>query len=85
LGCHTLITQDGLLGAAAVACSAQRELSSHRERERANGAGYDHAHNAAAPLPKPSPISPAELAALIKAEGATWGPIIRSTGFKPLE
>jgi len=28
---------------------------------------------------------PAELAALIKSEAATWGPIIRSTGFKPLE
>ena len=33
----------------------------------------------------PKANSPAELAALIKAEGATWGPIIRSTGFKPLE
>jgi tripartite-type tricarboxylate transporter receptor subunit TctC len=33
----------------------------------------------------PKANTPAELAALIKAEGATWGPIIRSTGFKPLE
>ena len=33
----------------------------------------------------PKSNSPAELAALIKAEAATWGPIIRSTGFKPLE
>jgi tripartite-type tricarboxylate transporter receptor subunit TctC len=33
----------------------------------------------------PNANTPAELAALIKAEGATWGPIIRSTGFKPLE
>jgi tripartite-type tricarboxylate transporter receptor subunit TctC len=33
----------------------------------------------------PKANSPAELAALIKAEGATWGPIIRATGFKPLE
>lgn len=33
----------------------------------------------------PKANSPAELAALIKAEAATWGPIIRSTGFKPLE
>ena len=34
-------------------------------------------------LPKAN--TPAELAALIKSEAATWGPIIRSTGFKPLE
>ncbi len=33
----------------------------------------------------PKANSPAELAALIKAEAATWGPVIRSTGFKPLE
>lgn len=33
----------------------------------------------------PKANSPAELAALIKSEAATWGPIIRSTGFKPLE
>ncbi|MEA2809294.1 MAG: hypothetical protein QOJ17_3435 [Rhodospirillaceae bacterium] len=33
----------------------------------------------------PKANTPAELAALIKAEGATWGPIIRATGFKPLE
>ncbi len=29
--------------------------------------------------------TPAELAALIKNDAAIWGPIIRSTGFKPLE
>ena len=34
-------------------------------------------------IPKAS--SPTELAALIKSDAATWGPIIRSTGFKPLE
>jgi tripartite-type tricarboxylate transporter receptor subunit TctC len=33
----------------------------------------------------PKADKPAELAALIKTEAATWGPIIRSTGFKPLE
>ena len=33
----------------------------------------------------PKADTPAELAALIKTEAATWGPIIRSTGFKPLE
>ena len=33
----------------------------------------------------PKASTPAELAALIKSEAATWGPIIRSTGFKPLE
>jgi tripartite-type tricarboxylate transporter receptor subunit TctC len=33
----------------------------------------------------PKANTPAELAALIKVEAATWGPIIRSTGFKPLE
>ena len=33
----------------------------------------------------PKANTPAELAALIKSEAATWGPIIRSTGFKPLE
>ena len=30
-------------------------------------------------------LTPAKLAAMIKVEAATWGPIIRSTGFKPLE
>jgi hypothetical protein len=33
----------------------------------------------------PKAKTPAELAPLVKAEGATWGPIIRSTDFKPLE
>ena len=33
----------------------------------------------------PKANKPAELAALIKTEAAIWGPIIRSTGFKPLE
>jgi tripartite-type tricarboxylate transporter receptor subunit TctC len=33
----------------------------------------------------PKACTPAELAALIKSEAAIWGPIIRSTGFKPLE
>jgi hypothetical protein len=33
----------------------------------------------------PKSNTPAELVALIKSEAATWGPIIRSTGFKPLE
>lgn len=33
----------------------------------------------------PKASTPAELAALIKSEAAIWGPIIRSTGFKPLE
>ena len=33
----------------------------------------------------PKSSSPAALAALIKTEAAIWGPIIRSTGFKPLE
>jgi tripartite-type tricarboxylate transporter receptor subunit TctC len=33
----------------------------------------------------PKACTPAELAKLIKSEAATWGPIIRSTGFKPLE
>jgi len=33
----------------------------------------------------PKACKPAELAALIKTEAAIWGPIIRSTGFKPLE
>ena len=33
----------------------------------------------------PKSCSPAELAALIKTEAAIWGPIIRATGFKPLE
>ena len=33
----------------------------------------------------PKSNTPAELANLIKAEAATWGPIIRSTGFRPLE
>ncbi|MDI1284602.1 MAG: Bug family tripartite tricarboxylate transporter substrate binding protein [Reyranella sp.] len=33
----------------------------------------------------PKSSSPAELAALIKTEAAIWGPIIRATGFKPLE
>ena len=33
----------------------------------------------------PKADTPAELAALIKSDAAIWGPIIRSTGFKPLE
>jgi tripartite-type tricarboxylate transporter receptor subunit TctC len=33
----------------------------------------------------PTVDTPTELAALIKSEAAIWGPIIRSTGFKPLE
>jgi tripartite-type tricarboxylate transporter receptor subunit TctC len=33
----------------------------------------------------PKGSSPAELAAMMRHEAATWGPIIRSTGFKPLE
>jgi tripartite-type tricarboxylate transporter receptor subunit TctC len=33
----------------------------------------------------PKANTPAELAALIKTDAAIWGPIIRSTGFKPLE
>jgi len=33
----------------------------------------------------PKGNTPAELAALIKSDAAIWGPIIRSTGFKPLE
>ena len=33
----------------------------------------------------PKSSSPAALAVLIKTEAAIWGPIIRSTGFKPLE
>ncbi len=33
----------------------------------------------------PRSNTPAALAALIKSEAETWGPIIRSTGFKPLE
>lgn len=33
----------------------------------------------------PRANTPAALAALIRSEAETWGPIIRSTGFKPLE
>ena len=33
----------------------------------------------------PKASTPAELAALIKSDAAIWGPIIRSTGFKPME
>jgi tripartite-type tricarboxylate transporter receptor subunit TctC len=33
----------------------------------------------------PKACTPAELTALIKSEAAIWGPIIRSTGFKPIE
>jgi tripartite-type tricarboxylate transporter receptor subunit TctC len=33
----------------------------------------------------PTPTTPAKLAAMMKAETELWGPIIRSTGFKPLE
>lgn len=33
----------------------------------------------------PKACKPAELTALIKSEAAIWGPIIRSTGFKPIE
>ena len=33
----------------------------------------------------PRSNSPAALAALIRSEAETWGPIIRSTGFKPIE
>ena len=33
----------------------------------------------------PTPTTPAELAGLIKAETAYWAPIIKSTGFQPLE
>lgn len=33
----------------------------------------------------PKSNTPAALAALIRSEAETWGPIIRSTGFKPLE
>ncbi len=33
----------------------------------------------------PKANTPAALAALIKSEAETWGPIIRSTGFRPLE
>jgi len=33
----------------------------------------------------PTPTTPAELAKMIKAETEYWGPVIKSTGFKPLE
>jgi len=33
----------------------------------------------------PQANRPAELAALIKSDAATWGPVIKATGFKPLE
>jgi tripartite-type tricarboxylate transporter receptor subunit TctC len=33
----------------------------------------------------PKGNTPAELTALIKSDAAIWGPIIRSTGFKPME
>ncbi|MFO1157701.1 MAG: Bug family tripartite tricarboxylate transporter substrate binding protein [Reyranellaceae bacterium] len=33
----------------------------------------------------PTPTTPAELARMIKQETAYWGPVIKSTGFKPLE
>ena len=33
----------------------------------------------------PKANTPAQLAALIRSEADTWGPIIRSTGFKPME
>lgn len=33
----------------------------------------------------PTPTTPAELAAMVKSETEYWGPIIKSTGFKPLE
>lgn len=33
----------------------------------------------------PKATTPSELAAMMRAEIETWGPIIRSTGFKPLE
>ena len=33
----------------------------------------------------PKATTPAELTALIKSDAAIWGPIIRSTGFKPME
>lgn len=33
----------------------------------------------------PKANTPAEMAALIKSEAETWGPIIRATGFKPME
>lgn len=33
----------------------------------------------------PTPTTPAELASMIRAETEYWGPIIKSTGFKPLE
>jgi tripartite-type tricarboxylate transporter receptor subunit TctC len=33
----------------------------------------------------PTPSTPAQLAAMMKHETDTWGPLIRSTGFKPLE
>ena len=33
----------------------------------------------------PTPTTPAELASMVKAESKYWGPIIKSTGFKPLE
>ena len=33
----------------------------------------------------PTPTTPAELAKMIKAETEYWGPLIKSTGFKPIE
>jgi tripartite-type tricarboxylate transporter receptor subunit TctC len=33
----------------------------------------------------PTPTTPAELARMIKAETEYWGPVIKSTGFKPIE
>ena len=33
----------------------------------------------------PTPSTPAQLAAMMKTETETWGPLIQSTGFKPLE
>src|ERR1051325_114982 len=33
----------------------------------------------------PKATTPAELTALIKSDAATWGPVIKATGFKPLE
>jgi tripartite-type tricarboxylate transporter receptor subunit TctC len=33
----------------------------------------------------PTPTTPAQLAAMMKTETATWGPLIQSTGYKPIE
>jgi hypothetical protein len=73
------------------ASSAQRELAPRRgasERRWVRSRTQRHRATVQAfanlgMVPKAN--TPAELGALIKAEGATWGPIIRSTGFKPLE